>query len=172
MNSVTVFAGTEELIANTAPPYPRASSIPLLHFTVPETEIRFSASGVRIRTAGDASRVGETHEATPRLFAHRLAFRSPRAAAAVAYSWGASSAAPTPPAQGLPHQGLRLDAGRRLMTKRPTPEIRALTTLERTLLFCVGSETERRRAGVMSETVTAPRCDRTPRDGYLQAASL
>jgi hypothetical protein len=40
------------------------------------------------------------------------------------------------------------------MTKCSTPEIMALTARERTLLFCIGSGTDRRRAAVMSETVT------------------
>jgi hypothetical protein len=41
------------------------------------------------------------------------------------------------------------------MTKQLTPDAIALTPRERVLLFCAGSSTDWKRAGIMSETVTA-----------------
>jgi hypothetical protein len=40
------------------------------------------------------------------------------------------------------------------MVKRPMPDISVLGVQERVLLFCVGSGTDWRRAGVTSETMT------------------
>jgi hypothetical protein len=42
-----------------------------------------------------------------------------------------------------------------MMAKRPRPDVNALTTRERILLFCIASGTNWQRAGITSEVVTA-----------------
>jgi hypothetical protein len=42
-----------------------------------------------------------------------------------------------------------------MMAKRPTPDVSALTTRERILLFCVASGANWQRAGITGEVVTA-----------------
>jgi hypothetical protein len=42
-----------------------------------------------------------------------------------------------------------------MMAKRPTPDVNALTTRQRILLFCIASGTNWQRAGITSEVVTA-----------------